>query len=400
MEKPVAVIEISSSAIKLLVGYELNGQPYVLYSLTKPFNLIVDSGTFVDPVVVRDAIASLASIKDDSARVNINISEAVVILPPYGLEIFNTQQVTTVIGEDSKISPLDIRNIYAIIRRGKLPVTNELIDIIPERYILDQGVSYQTPPLGLPSSTLTIRAMVHTLPQHIASGYQNIVRDGGINVKRTFVAPFAAAELLASYEDMPSEYLLVDIGSHMTTVSFIGGKQLYSSRFFKWGGHNITSKIGETFDVSEEEAETIKIMYGLDKRKMHYQIPICKTDDGSGKETKHTVEELCGIVKSELDIFASQLNSTINNLLNQYDSHAKSIPMILTGGGALLNGLPEYIEPKVQSDYVKVANIKTLGARNPSAINCLGAVLANSKYQVVFDDMHPRVGQVTRNPKD
>ena len=152
--------------------------------------------------------------------------------------------------------------------------------------------------------------------------------------------------------------------------------------------------------MSEDEAEKIKIMYGLDKRKMSYQIPICKTDDGSGKETKHTVEELSLIVKKEIDIFVNQLNSSINNLLSQYESHAKNIPMILVGGGSLLNGLPEYIEPKVQSDYVKVASIKTLGARNPSTINCLGAILANSKYQMVNDELNPRVGQITRNPKE
>lgn len=400
MEKPVAVLEISSSSIKLVVGYELNGQPYVLYSLVKPFNLIVDSGTFIDPVLIKESIASMSNILDDSARVKINISEAIVILPPYGLEVFHTQQVTTVVGEDNKVSPLDIRNIFAIIRKGKIPVANGLIDIIPEKYTLDEGVSYQTPPIGLKSQTLAIRAMVHTLPTHISANYQDIVREAGVNVKRTFIAPFAASELLGTYDEVPSEYLLVDIGSHVTTVSFVGGKQLYSSRFFKWGGHNITSKIGETFNISEIEAEKIKVMYGLDKRKMNYQIPICKTDDGTGRETKHTVEELSAIVKSELDIFTSQLNSTINNLLSAYESSAKTIPIFLVGGGSLLNGLAEYLEPKVQSDYVKVVNVKTLGARNPSLINCLGAVVANSKYQTVFDDMHPRVGQVSRNPKE
>lgn len=399
MEKPVAVLEISSSCIKLLIGYELNGRPQILYSITKPFGLIVDSGNFLDPITIKETIASFANIKDSSAKLNISISEVVLILPPYGLEVFQTQQVTTVVGEDSKIGSIDIRNIYALIRKGKIPATNDLIDIIPDNFIIDQGISYQTPPLGESSNTLTIRAKVHTLPKHINEQYTEAVKESGINVKRPVVAPFGAAELLATYPEIPSEYLLVDIGSHVTTVSLIAGKQLYASRFFAWGGHKITSKIGETFNISETEAEKYKIMYGLDKRKMSYRIPLCKTDDGSGHESKHYVDELTSIVKSELDSFVSQLNSAINNLLVSYDSSVKSIPMILIGGGSLLNGLPEYIEPKVQSDYVKIASIRTLGARNPSFANCLGAVLANSKYQTVFDDMHPRVGQVTRNPK-
>ena len=399
MEKPVAVLEISSSCIKLLIGYELNGKPQLLYSLSKPFNLIVDSGNFLDPITIRETIQSFSSIKDSSAKLNISISELVLILPPYGLEVFQTQQVTTVVGEDSKIGSIDIRNIYALIRKGKIPATNNLIDIIPDNFIIDQGITYLVPPLGEHSNTLTIRAKVHTLPAYIDENYQSIVKEAGINVKRSVVAPFGACELLATYQDIPSEYLLVDIGSHITTVSLIAGKQLYASRFFQWGGHKITSKIGETFNVTETEAEKFKIMYGLDRRKMSFRIPLCKTDDGNGNETKHYVDELTSIVKSELDSFVAQLNSTINSLLSSYESSVKSIPMILIGGGALLNGLPEYIEPKVQSEFVKVASVRTLGARNPSFINCLGAVLANSKYQTVFDDMHPRVGQVTRNPK-
>ena len=399
MEKPVAVLEISSSSIKLLIGYELNGKPQVLYSLTKPFNLIVDSGTFLDPNTIRDTIREFSSIKDSSAKLNISISEVVLILPPYGLEVFQTQQVTAVVGDDSKIGSIDIRNIYSLIRKGKIPATNNLIDIIPDNFTLDQGVTYQVPPIGESSTSLAIRAKVHTLPSYIDSQYQNIVKEAGINVKRTIVAPCAASELFATYPEIPSEYLLVDIGSHITTVSLIGGKQLYASRFIQWGGHKITSKIGEAFNINETEAEKYKILCGIDKRKTSYKIPICKSTTAEGVEKRYYADELTSIIKGELESFASQLNGAINNLLSSYDSSIKSIPMILTGGGSLLNGLCEYLEPKVKSDYVKVASIKTLGARNPSFVNCLGAVIVNSKYQTVFDDMHPKIGQITRNPK-
>ena len=70
--------------------------------------------------------------------------------------------------------------------------------------------------------------------------------------------------------------------------------------------------------------------------------------------------------------------------------------MILVGGGSLLNGLVSYIEPKVQSEYVKIFNPNTIGARHPSFVNSLGAIVANKKYQTVFDESHPKVGIVSR----
>ena len=77
----------------------------------------------------------------------------------------------------------------------------------------------------------------------------------------------------------------------------------------------------------------------------------------------------------------------------------KQLPMILIGGGSLLKGLEGYMLPKVQSATVTTVIPKVLGARNPALFNCLGMLLVQSKYQAVFDENHPKVGQVTRNAK-
>ena len=71
--------------------------------------------------------------------------------------------------------------------------------------------------------------------------------------------------------------------------------------------------------------------------------------------------------------------------------------MILIGGGSQLNGLVEYIEPKVQSETVRVVTPRTLGARNPTFTNCLGMILANAKYPNVYDESHPKVAPLTRD---
>ena len=84
--------------------------------------------------------------------------------------------------------------------------------MIPETYILDQGRSFTLPPIGISSSTLSMIAKVHTLPNKIP--YQTALNSGEINVKRLVVAPFAAAKLLASYSDIPTDYIL-DIGPYL-----------------------------------------------------------------------------------------------------------------------------------------------------------------------------------------
>ena len=399
MEKNVAAIEFGSKKLKLVVGYELDGKVYVLYALTKPYGHIVEAGSITDSKKLAQAIADVKQFSDPSAKLKISISEALLCLPPFGLEIFETKQVTTVISDEAKIGNLDIRNIYSLIKNGAMPLDNQLIDVAPQRYMLDEGRSFIKPPINESSTTLTVYAKVHTLPKRIGGELRAAMAAGGLNIKRPVVAPFAACELLATYDDIPNDYILVDIGSNITTVSLVGEKELYASRFFEWGGDRITERIIESFNINEADAEKYKITYGIDKREMNFQAPVCITYDTEGNEIKHFNDELNSIIKSELDLFVKQINGALDELLRPYDNSSKGLPMILIGGGSRLNGLIEYIEPKLPSEYVRAVAPRSLGARNPTFTNCLGMIVANAKYPNVYDETHPKVGPLGRDSK-
>jgi len=399
MEKPIAAIELGSKKLKLVVGYEIDGKVYVLYTLVKPYGHAIEAGVFVDPNKVSQTIESVREFTDPSAKLKLNITDVLLCIPPYNLGIYQTRQVTTVVTEDSKISNLDIKNIYALIRNSAYPLNDKaLVDVIPESFTLDHGRIFARPPLGESSSTLTVSAKVQTLPKLLVDNYQNVLSNGGMVSRRNVVAPLAAAELIASYEGMPTSYILVDIGSSVTTVSFVGNNALYGSTFFNWGGDNITEKIIENFNINEADAEKYKIMYGIDNREMNFKAPICTTDDGRGHEVHHTNDELNAIIKGELDIFVNYLKEAVNEVVSQHDKTYSSFPMLLVGGGSELNGLVKYISPKVMSETVQVVSSKTLGARNPTFFNCLGMILTHSKYLNLNDEAHPKVGQITRNP--
>ena len=398
MDKPIAAIELGSKKLKLVVGYEIDGQVYVLYTLTKPYGNCIESGNFVDANKVAETIGSIREFTDPSAKLRLNISDVLLCLPPYGLGIYQTRQVTTVVTEDSKISNLDIKNIYALIRNSAYPLNDKaLVDVVPESFTLDHGRIFARPPMGESSSTLTVSAKVQTLPNVLVDNYQSVLMSGGMVSRRNVVASLAATELINSYPNMPQSYILVDIGSTVTTVSFIGNGALYGSTYFNWGGDNITEKIIEKFNINEADAEKYKIMYGIDYSEMNFKAPICTTEDAEGQEVHHYNDELNEIIKGELEIFVEQLNEAINQIVASHDKSYRSFPMLLIGGGAELNGLVQYVTPKVMSETVEVVRPKTLGARNATFFNCLGAILTQSRYPNLNDESHPRVGVLTRN---
>lgn len=402
MDKPVAAIELGSKKIKLVIGYELDGQVYVLYAATKSYGYSIEAGKILNKSAVIQKINEFKSFSDPSAKLNLNISEALLSLPPFGLEVLETNQSTSLCSDDGKVCPNDIRMIYNRIRNGAAGMTNELVEIIPQLYKLSNGEIYTYPPLEKESNGLSALIKIHTLPRSITANYREVMTNGDISTKRTFVAPFAACELLKSYKDIEKDYILVAIGSNMTTVSLIGNQILYESRFFQWGGDNITDKIVKKIGINEADAEKYKILYGLNSRKLDFEAPFCKIENPDGSVTKHYLDELNEIIKDELNIFEQQYKSALDSLLEKYGESKeiyKKLPLIIVGGGGQLNGLIDYITPKVPNETVKFIIPKSMGARNPTFTNCLGMILANARIPNVYDENHPRVGKVTRDPE-
>lgn len=396
MDKPVAAIEFGSKKMKLVVGYELDGQVYVIYAITKPYGHIIENGKILDLEKIVQNVREIRNFTDSSVRLKLSISEALLSLPPFGLDVLQTRQVTTSVSEDFKIVDLDIKNIYSLVRNSSSALKDALIDVIPEAYILDQGRVFLRPPLGESSSTLTVSVKIHTLPAPVAESYRAALIGGDIAVKKMMLAPFAACKLLATMPNVPEDYILVDIGSNVTTVSLVGGKQLFASRSFEWGGDKITEKIIENFNINEAEAEKLKITYGVTNREMNFKAPVCSNKDEEGNVFKHYADELNVLVKSQLDIFTKNLNSAITALLDGYEASYRSLPMVLIGGGAALDGLVEYLTPKVQSETVMHVVPKTFGCRDGTYFNCIGMILECNNYPNVYDDNHPKVGQLSR----
>lgn len=401
MEKPVAAIELCSKSIKIVIGYVLDGKVHVLYTLTKEAGEIFNRGNVVDEAVLRSALDSVAIIDDSSAKLRINISDALVAIPPYGVEVYQTKPVVTIISDDGKVSEFDIRNAYASVRKLDFPANTQLVDIVPSQFVLDQGRSYPYPPIGQASSTLQIYSKVLTLPTYIVNNYTKPFEVSGIKIRRTIVSSSAAVELLASLGDeYPSDYFLVDVGSDMTTVSLVGHKQLFCSRFFSWGGDNITKRIVQEFNVDESEAEKIKMLYGYDLRKLSFD-PIVSTSEEEGGKVHHRVSHLNTLIASEIDSFARELNNAMNSLLegNVDLERYKTLPLVLIGGGSTLFGFQDYLKSKVSSSSVIVATPKTLGARNSSYFNCLGMILMNHKYPNAYDDNQKKVTDLGRDTR-
>ncbi len=396
MPNPYCALEITSKSLRLLIGFEKEGQVYSIYSTNRSIEGAIENGQIVDKSIIVKELKKLTSFYDEASKLTISIPNVLLVLPPYGFEVFNEDKLTTTVSADGVIQQIDISNLYNQIKNDRIPpINNSFVDVIPDSFILDSGARFIHPPVGQSSKTVHLYAKLHTLPTDLINSYVNVVKEAGMNPQRLIVAPFGAALALKSEMNTPQSYLLVDIGSTMTTVSLIGEDKLYASQHFLWGGDNITNRIKDEFKITYEEAEKLKCVYGRDTREMDFEIPLCKGKDG----LSHTVKELNALIEKELQTFTELFNNSREILLSRYDAKYQSIPMILIGGGSLLYGFKEFIEPKVPSEEIKIATPKTFGVRNPSYYNVIGTVLLHARYKNTFKEMQSRITQVSRVEK-
>jgi type IV pilus assembly protein PilM len=107
-----------------------------------------------------------------------------------------------------------------------------------------------------------------------------------------------------------------------------GNKTKFFSRDIEFGGYNFTKDIMRTQDISFEEAEKFKFEYGLKGPKKETSTLTLSTLDIAEKSTE---ENIALEVKRSLRYYVKEAgNSDFRKVL-------------LTGGSAKLEGLPEYL---------------------------------------------------------
>ncbi len=400
MEKPTAAIEISSAEIKLVVGYEIDGQPIVLYAMRKPIDAFVERGQIVNLIGLIDALREIKEIKDATAKLKLTISEAILLLPPLGLEVYQSDKTTNVVSPTGTVEAIDISNVVSLVRKEVIPHGGQIIDIVPDAFALDNGVALSSQPLGEKSNSLSISAKIHALPFSVIENFRRAFKEADIVVKRALVAPHAATYLLAQDLALPTSYLLIDMGAEVTTVSLIGDRTLFSSTYFEKGGKDLTTAIMASLNLPFDEAEKLKRRYGIDHRSMSFYPTIAQSVDIEGVEKQYTTEDLNRVTEQFVYDYLVSLKQAINSLMSGYDKKYLKMPFVISGGLGRLSGLDELIIEAFPDNKIHFCIPKAIGARHQTYVNTLGAVLANNRYQSYLEEDRPVVTPLTRGGKE
>ncbi len=399
-EKTFACFDISSSTIKLLIGYELSGAPVVLYTKELAIPGLIKDGMIVDPQGLEKAFASFRHFSDESIKLRGDIAEICMVLPPLGLKIYEKSETTRGVSASKDIGRIDIANVIQQVNNELIPGGNVIVDIIPDQFLLDNGEVYQEPPLGKKSATLTVKAKIHTLPQAVISDYQTLANNVGYRIKKTCVAPYCCATLFATYPDLPRSYVLVDMGARVTSITLVGEGEPYKSGYFLKGGDDLSEEIAESFGIDPIDGEKLKKRYGYEERILSFDPPLLEgIDSHLGTPTPYYQKDLNAVIENYFEGYMAQLTNAIATILNPYHGQFDTLPILLTGGASKLHGLERFFASAMPARPLIKVTPRSIGARDPRYSALLGIVLASSKYTGSLEDHYRGVAPVSRVSK-
>ena len=159
-----------------------------------------------------------------------------------------------------------------------------------------------------------------------ASGFRPLLVD---------VAPIATLSALKAVDPGDeSSVIVLDIGAKMTSLMIVEGEKVYN-RSIPIAGNNITREIAQSFGVSQEEAEQLKIEKGY--------VAL----GGVVEDEDETADRISKICRAAMSRLLAEISRSVNFYRSQQGGSAPT-KLYLTGGTALLAQTDRFFAESLQ----------------------------------------------------
>ena len=290
------------------------------------------SGLKKGKIINEDEISlSLAkTIKDAEDETNLKINSAYVTIPGKYVTIVQNSITKEVKDKYSGISIRDVQSAIMQVKDIEIPEGKTLIDIVPDKIVLENG-TVVADPVGNLSSSFTMSAQVILADKDYVRQLNSIFKKAGLEIDG--IVPIALAErnLVLDSNELHDNIAIIDVGAENTDIGVFENSSFIYTNSIPLGGENITNDIAVVLNITEEEADKLKRQYGLALKSFidndnDIILNTCK-DNNKNKIIKSS--ELIEIIEARIE----EMFSIINKDLTNQGVKPRINNIILTGQG-------------------------------------------------------------------
>lgn len=336
-------IDVGSSTVRVLVAQlePQQSQPVIMGVGTAPMSG-VQRGVVTD---VEEAVSAVGRALDVAERISgVPVERAYVSMNGSHISSQNSRGVIAVSRADGEISSDDIARVINAAQAISLPNNREILHVLPQNFIVD-GQEYIHDPVGMTGVRLEVEAHIIEGSAPFIKNVTKVINQAGIHIEDFVFAPLAAAAAVLEKRQKELGVVLVDMGAGTTSIVVYEENRLLHTAVLPFGSSHITNDIAIGLRTSIDVAETIKIEHGTalaDDVKANEMIVV--ESEGNEQDTVSR-KEVANIISARLDEILQFVDRELKRV-----GRSGLLPagVILTGGGAHIDGLIELAKKKLR----------------------------------------------------
>ncbi len=405
MREIITAVDIGTTKIVALAGERKeDGSVKIITKTTVPTPpKSVKRGVVLNIEVVSQAIKEAVSEAEENS--GIEFKEVFIGIAGQHIKSIQNSHSIYINNPDHEILEEDVKKMTSEIKSISLEAGQEIIDVIPVNFKADNESGIENP-VGYHAKTLTGHYHIIIGEKTSAKNIRKCLEKINIKPKTLYLEPIASSRAVLTEEEKEAGVVLIDIGGGTTDLALFYEGILRYTAVIPFGGDVITKDIKEAYKLLNKQAEKLKLECGAALSDFIKKGSIAVLPGINGREQKEIdIRELSKVIQARMEEIIQIINFEILNS-DYRDKLAAGI--VLTGGGALLQNLPQLMKFKTGLD-VKISkpleSFSSGGARvnSPKLSTAVGLIMLgfeNADADVFFSSTQSKKRKKIKKEKE
>ena len=342
------------------------------------YSTVKSNGFSAEGVV--DAVGLRASIGEALGELQSQMNKKVSfgdLLITTSSDIFQMEekQIENVLSKDKPevVKESHIKDIYSALMKQ-----DDIVDVIPVRYKLDDGRSVANPISMLTTKMLSDVVLVKIKKKARDEILSLFDEYDFISISMSHPG-ILAAEGVLNESEKDRGILCLEMGYSTTKVIAYANGVPVGFRFVPLGVYNIIKDIAKVFKVSYAEAERLLFYHSNLNYEEIEESEVVETTDFDNKTKKEVKKRSISLTAyARIREILSISRRSINQILN--DPGFSPVGVVITGGGASIPGISNV----GSSVYNMTSRTGTYASSNNVIVNGAEDVMASAPYSLLF----------------
>jgi len=332
-------LDIGTTKIAAIVGRRADHGKIEILGYGKTESIGVKRGVVSN---IENTVQSIRKAVDEAEQKS-NVEIKFVNVGIAGQHIKSLQHRGSLIRQNNEdeISQNDIDSLLNSMYNLNMSPGDEIIDVIPQEYIIDneQGIRY---PIGMLGNSLEANFHIIIGQTTAAKNIYKCVKKAGLEVVDLILEPIASSNAVLSAEEKEAGVVLVDIGGGTTDLAIFQDGIIRHTAVIPLGGDILTEDVKEGCSIIRKHAEELKVKFGSALANENKDEEIVAIPGLRGRPPKEiSLKNLACIIQARMEEIIEHIYYEIKN--SEYEKKLIA-GIVLTGGGALLRHIAQLTE--------------------------------------------------------